>query len=1172
MVPCFRAVLEASWQGSLAILLVWLVRTALGVRVPARWRHALWLLVLVRLLVPAFALPRSPASLQNVAAFNRPVQQARRLFGPAGADGVAAGNAPGAFALTGLRSLSQASGDAPSQESAAGATLPAPGGFPWRLAAEIWLSGMLVCGGWTVAGVFWWQRRLRHHSAPADPAVERSWQECCARTALRFPPALCVTGLVDSPALVGWRRPRLLIPVRTPASFTGQDWDHVFLHEIAHLRRLDHWTQAVQLLALCVHWFNPLVWVSARALRVDRELATDEHALRWVRHENALAYAETLFKTLSIVRARPAPALALVMGVMEEGFPQMRQRLQRIVATGPGRAWGGSVLGVGVLVLLSAVVLGQQAAPAPSAADLTLYADLTPAETLYAAARRDDQPVMLKMLDAGVDPNTVGDTRREHTALTAAATEHHLDALRLLVARGARINDPQPGEPSPALSAALRNGWTDCADYLIGQGAQGDPRVLAAARGDQAVIDDWLAGENLDFKLLQSAVEVAAPNGQTQIFGQLYDAITALPGHQNWTVDNNVTMRTVARGQRAVMEELMRRDPDMSQGVLRLSTSAAQSPGMRAWLNDHGRDVPEASDDERLIENSEHGNLPEMRELLARKGVDVNHRGESGWTPLTKASITGRSKGVKLLLAHGADPNLVRFPGTADYTPLSFAANPATADALLAGGADLHGKTFNATGNAMSYDLAIGGTTMVKYFTDHGLLPGQTDADQPPTLFAATTAETAETLLAHGADVNARDERGDSVLMHAVTQNYQPAAVVRVLLQHGADPNFYSSYWKCTPIAKANDPDTVDALAEGGADLHARDEYGFSPLAAITTTRDDAARCEALMRHGLKIDVEKEGGRLMWLATARDQLGWVKLLLDHGVSANAVWYDEPGHQPQGTPLGAATSSGRTAMAKLLLDHGADPGGGEMAFAMSNGHRDTARMMWERGIRTSSELAYAVSQGAPVEQLARIIASGVPLDPPQDQSFTPLNLAVSLGNLEAVEFLASRGANLGNTLANAVQNGRDQIVEYLLGRGEKPSPGLMNILGMNSHPYPTEPPEKNFNRSAEMLIKAGALDNVSADEAVGILEATTFTRNPGGNPVVLKMLFDRGLRVDTPSTSVGGFSPRDSDIDGKSRSLLDAVAVNAKLPDGGWHVSPETLRVIDEAKRTESSGP
>ena len=1166
-----RIVMEMSWQGSLIILLALGLRGMLGGRVPARWRHALWWLVLARLLIPAFAWPHGPASLRNVAVFDRPVEQVQRLMRPA----VPNHRLPHALTAPPLSLVPQGTREETTaatnvKTSARGAASAMPS--LWNVAAVVWLAGTLTYGVWVLAGTLWWRGRLRSEAIPTDPAVEDTWEACCAKLNLRRPPRLRTTTLVGSPALLGWWRPQLLIPARPPVSFTARDWEHVFLHEIAHLRRRDHWAQAVQLLTLGVHWFNPLVWIGARALQADRELATDEQALRWVTPDGAWAYGETLIKSLTGDRRSATPAPGLVLGILEDGLPQLRRRLQRIAAFAPGRAWGGSALGLAAVLGLATVVLGQSPPPAPSAATLALYADLTPAEMLYAAARRDDFPVMQKALDDGADPSATGDSRREHTALTATAAEHHLDALRWLLEKGARLNDLQPGEPSTALSAALRNGWMDAADYLIAQGAECDPRVLAAAKGDTAAIDAWLTGDHPDPHLLKCAIEVAAPNGQAEIFGRLYDAILAQPGQQRWSVDNNVTTRTVARGQRAVMEELMRRDPRLSKDVLRLSTWAVQSPGMREWMIAHGRDVPEASDNEWLIEHSEHGDLPEMRELLAKKDVDVNHRGESGWTPLTKASITGRAKGIKLLLAHGADPNLARFPGTADYTPLTFAANPAAADALLAGGADLHGKTFNGQGNAMSYNLGTGGTPMVKYFLDHGLLPGQKDGESTPTLFDATTAEIAEALIKRGASVNARDERGDSALMHLVTQHWDASGGVRVLLAHGADPNFHSPNWRgTTPLFWARDAATTEALAAGGADVHAVDQDGHGLWYYLQNAENGAARLEALERHGLKLDAAKDGPRVLWEAAWGGDVGLAQRLLDEGVDANGVWYEEPGHESRENALEAAAAQGHTAVAKLLLDHGARVKN-ELAFAMANNHPDTARMMWEHGVRTSSPLAYAVSQGASPEELARIIDGGCPVDPPQDQGRSPLSLAAGLGKLRAVRYLMERGARLeGSTALNgAVDAGQDRVVEYLVGAGAKATPELMVSLGSNSHPYESEAPEGNFNHIARVLIDAGALNGLPDTTAGEILQATVFTRNPGGNPAILKMLFDHGVSVRTPidlsveANAAGNGQPV------KIRTLTDLMEQNGPLEKYGWRVSPEVIATIREAARAEAA--
>src|SRR5271156_1555841 len=79
-VPLLKAILAASWQGSLVIALILLVRPLFGFRVAARWRYFLWTLVLLRLLVPALLLPPSPATRRNIPVVDRPLEEASLAF------------------------------------------------------------------------------------------------------------------------------------------------------------------------------------------------------------------------------------------------------------------------------------------------------------------------------------------------------------------------------------------------------------------------------------------------------------------------------------------------------------------------------------------------------------------------------------------------------------------------------------------------------------------------------------------------------------------------------------------------------------------------------------------------------------------------------------------------------------------------------------------------------------------------------------------------------------------------------------------------------------------------------------------------------------------------------------------------------------------------------------
>ena len=83
---------------------------------------------------------------------------------------------------------------------------------------------------------------------------------------------------IDSPAVTGAFRATVLLP-RAAARWSAERLRIVLLHELAHARSRDALVQLVADAACAVHWFNPLVWIAAARLRVERELAADDAVL-----------------------------------------------------------------------------------------------------------------------------------------------------------------------------------------------------------------------------------------------------------------------------------------------------------------------------------------------------------------------------------------------------------------------------------------------------------------------------------------------------------------------------------------------------------------------------------------------------------------------------------------------------------------------------------------------------------------------------------------------------------------------------------------------------------------------------------------------------------------------------------------------------------------------------
>ena len=81
---------------------------------------------------------------------------------------------------------------------------------------------------------------------------------------------------VDTPFVLGIIRPKIYLPMLLSESEKG----YILLHEQIHIRRFDHVFRIIGYLALCIHWFNPLVWIAYFESGKDMEMSCDEAVIR----------------------------------------------------------------------------------------------------------------------------------------------------------------------------------------------------------------------------------------------------------------------------------------------------------------------------------------------------------------------------------------------------------------------------------------------------------------------------------------------------------------------------------------------------------------------------------------------------------------------------------------------------------------------------------------------------------------------------------------------------------------------------------------------------------------------------------------------------------------------------------------------------------------------------
>jgi beta-lactamase regulating signal transducer with metallopeptidase domain len=337
------SLLKASWQGAVLIVLVLGAQWAFGRRLKPGWRHGLWLLVVLRLVLP-WTIP-SPVSMFNLLNF------------PAAPDpwtGIwTAPSDPGSTAaLSTAAALTEQPDEAPARQPVAAA--PRLGsGVSWL--AGVWSAGAVALALFLLVTHCRFSRRVGLRRPLIDAPVMNLLEDCKQRMGVRAPVTLVETGEVGSPALFGFIRPRLLLPAGLTRSFSPEELRYVFLHELGHIKRHDiliGWvTTALQIL----HWFNPLVWLAFNRMRMDRELACDALALSYMREEENQPYGRTIIKLLeNFGRSAWAPSLAGTV----ENKNQMKERIRMIAkfkSTNRGPALAVALFaGLGLVTLTDA--------------------------------------------------------------------------------------------------------------------------------------------------------------------------------------------------------------------------------------------------------------------------------------------------------------------------------------------------------------------------------------------------------------------------------------------------------------------------------------------------------------------------------------------------------------------------------------------------------------------------------------------------------------------------------------------------------------------------------------------------------------------------------------------------------------------------------------------------
>src|SRR5581483_1379781 len=207
--------------------------------------------------------------------------------------------------------------------AAAPAAVPAALPVPWTgWLVACWLAGIALLSVRALGGMVLTQGLRKSGFALPEELLCR-----CRVLQMRLRLGIAVrfaqSRAVSVPLVVGWLKPAILIPVAAIASLPPQQLDALILHELAHIRRLDAFTNLFLMLAETLLFYHPAIWWVSRRVRNEREHCCDDVA---VAHSGDVAtYVEAL-AALESSRAMPAFALSARGGLLKARVARLLNR------------------------------------------------------------------------------------------------------------------------------------------------------------------------------------------------------------------------------------------------------------------------------------------------------------------------------------------------------------------------------------------------------------------------------------------------------------------------------------------------------------------------------------------------------------------------------------------------------------------------------------------------------------------------------------------------------------------------------------------------------------------------------------------------------------------------------------------------------------------------------
>jgi bla regulator protein BlaR1 len=1056
----FSWILAASWQASILALLVLLLQKALGARLNPRWRYALWLLVLVRLLLPA--LPESALSLFQ--------------FAPPPPAAIVTPVTEPLFVAATLPALPDEN-QTPIE--------PAYTFSIFTLLALIWLIGSITLFfvTWQVNRRF--ARQIANSPQINDPELLQLFAAAKSELGVTHLIRLIENSQVQSPAIMGLFRPTLLLPANVREKFDARELRFIFLHELAHLKRGDVIAQAVIALLQIVHWFNPILWFAFRRMRIDREPATDALVLSRTGEDEKESYGLMLIKLLEHFNQRHS--LPTLVGILEDK-DQFKRRFSLIAKFTRG-AYGWSLLGILLIALLAIACLTKGKSDLRAAHIAQFTAKL---QTVHIDLPAFTNVTLDDFYAAVISAEVKTDVSGERFAIKNASSETNSTRITLPAQKNISVYD--------AIQTACK---TANLRMVIDENnlVRIEPLSNASAPAPPEPQQDYARVEVLaielpesDYQAKRAEIDDAVQQGHylavqgtphARVIARSYTSVTKLgKGSDLMTGPNNPSLMIECTPTRA-------QDKIHLTGQVTVNHMVrTESPGAPAHVD--GKPIGDYPIDGMLTPASS------QFQAIPKEGIV---------SPVT-ADGPGDNVPYHLFLFFKVWPQQEASTENAtstektEPTPTSTTAPSGSSGTAIPNGRTMQFEVKVVEIDAKKYAVATDAMNTAVQQGDVHFFDNKPGVDVLPP-GQLTLSEGKRGSYSIGKILSYLDETESKDGKSSTAQANSVFVGPFVDFDWSKGGNSLSQSFQLTePIdyksaVKTDIPGVPNPLRIPEFGVHTFKDQWKLDLNKVHGTWMSNQQTNG----ELKLIAKQENPTIDDLIKAKTPSRIAIFITPQTVAATSVKLPPdpyPIPVPSPTPLYNAITGDQYDIAKTLLDKGADVYIMDMPEALAVCHNQIVKLLWDHGAHHCSELTYAISQGATVEKVKTMLKNGISVQPPEDKIISPLAVAAANGNLSVVTLLVEQKADpnwhgdisspIFMPLRLAITNRWPDVFTYLIDQGAQIDP--MMIIGAMASACADNPrhpgARKNALQIVQILIEHGALEQVPANMKGSIL--------------------------------------------------------------------------------------